>query len=149
MYDFEQYKLNIPEIDSDHLDMLELLSQLANKSVSDSEKSLLRVRFIELSARHLSLELKIMSEAHYPVEEAHTAEHLKILHQAMDLSDNFTTEDITQLLEYLLHHIDTFDRAFSIFISKNRSRRKSDQEKRQERRQQQQQLSLWPALPEV
>lgn len=121
----ERYRLGVPEMDAEHLELIKRVNSLV--IAFNSEKSKKEIYDIltfldEYVISHFGHEEKLMIEAGYPQTEQHQAIHDDYINRVDELSRAMWDEGVTPalmvdvnrlLIEWLSQHIDEEDRAFA------------------------------------
>jgi len=112
---FIYYKLGIPEIDDHHWHLFVLMTEVASLLKNKKKEEILSLlKEIELQlAEHFDIEIKIMSNMHFPFIDTHRAEHELLLSDMQDIirDVNKGVFDglITSLEKILVDHIIHYD----------------------------------------
>ncbi|HYQ73394.1 MAG TPA: bacteriohemerythrin [Gammaproteobacteria bacterium] len=123
----DNYKLDIPEIDSQHETMISLVNQLhetmlqgAGKAAVDGVLS----RLLEHTQTHFAYEEGLMSRYHYPGYEKHKSEHSRLIQKLGDFATRYKNGDLLlsvavelELKGWAAVHIEKFDKPLGIFLN--------------------------------
>jgi len=121
----EANRLGVRRFDEEHARMAALIGHLHATMIVRRDKPLsLKVfeRLILETRRHFDGEEALMEELGYPALEAHSAEHARLITEAEEMARNYGLGHISALAlpeflrKWLLHHIDTCDRAYTDFF---------------------------------
>ena len=122
------YWLGIPEIDREHMKLIELLNKL-NTMVKDNESAQNLERafneYIETTRSHFENEERLMELAGYDID-MHKHEHQRMLAEAVDLKKKFFNGGESMVLQSLkswfLNHLLHSDREFADFLVKRQDK---------------------------
>lgn len=117
----DEYSVQHPLVDSHHRYLFKLLNQLVDSLEGSADIAVVKTAFEELknyAVYHFSVEEHLMTEAHSPYLDSHTAEHeafaLKVTALEVELGRDFekATNGLVQFLSsWLVHHIVKVDKA--------------------------------------
>lgn len=117
--------LGVPPMDGEHSFQITLLRVLKKAAGRADKKEALELigQLDDLTNMHFLFEETLMIRRGYPEHEAHRREHgrlieeLRRLRQAVaSLQEETSLKEAAEIERWLLHHIQTFDRALAAFI---------------------------------
>lgn len=127
----DEFKLGLPAIDADHMELAELCNQFLEAAEARARiPDLARIldRLILRTHAHFTAEERMLDRHNYPGLAIHKAEHDRLLTQANILKTRYDdvaqedeiralTEETSEFLKsWLLDHIRTNDRPYRPFI---------------------------------
>jgi hemerythrin len=124
----DNQKVHVPEIDSQHEALVDLINQLNQAMTHGSDRdSLGRLieKLVDHTRSHFEYEERLMRDNDYPGLAKHKAEHDLLLHHIVDLADRFSKGDLllsfavmVDLRGWALVHIERFDMALGLFLNR-------------------------------
>lgn len=123
----DEYLLNVPEIDTQHKKLVELINKLYDlvektKTYCDVRPSIVK-ELIDYTIYHFETEEKFLEKYEYPTLEFHKMQHKAFVDQVSqqaNLVDECTLEGgerlYTYLMTWLLNHIGKADKAWSKIV---------------------------------
>lgn len=124
----EDLCIGIRRFDEEHERLAAFISHLYTTMILRRDKVLSRQIFERLileTRRHFDAEEALMQDLGYPDWQTHVAEHAQLLADAEELARNYDLGHISALAlpaflkKWLLHHIETSDRAYIEFFKAN------------------------------
>jgi hemerythrin len=122
------YSVSVPSIDEQHQKLFEMTYDLHMAIESGtSEKALESLNFLlDYTRYHFETEEKLLEQYHYPELELHRIEHESLLEEVLTLQERahkgetaMSQEVIKFILNWIVNHILTEDRRYSVFLSKH------------------------------
>jgi hemerythrin len=126
----DSYKLGIPNIDSDHHLLVDLLNRFFERAEAGEETRQLGqilAELIETTRAHFAREELMLDRNDYPGLATHAAEHRRLLQQMQHFQGPFaegwasralTIEHAEFLRHWLLDHIEREDRPYKPYVMK-------------------------------
>ena len=122
----DKLKLDIPEIDSQHETLINLINQLHESMLHGAGKSTLHEllsQLLENTRTHFACEEELMSRHQYPEYEKHKSEHNRLMQHLLDLADRYENGDLLlsfavllELKGWALVHIEKSDKPLGAFL---------------------------------
>ena len=122
----DHLKLNVPEIDSQHETLIDLINRLHEAMLQEAGEAALDGILSQLLAHtryHFSYEEQLMSEYRYPEYEAHKSEHNRLIQQLVDLVGRFQDGElllsfavVLELKGWSTAHIEKSDKLLGAFL---------------------------------
>jgi hemerythrin len=124
----QTYELGIEEIDNQHKQLVEIVSQLheklANKYTIETLKASLRF-VVDYTKFHFEAEEKYMKNCNYPELAPHQKLHTELINEVMVIlkglkeTSNINPKELIEFLEkWVTNHIAEEDKKFGIFLEK-------------------------------
>ena len=124
----DKLKLDIPEIDSQHESLINLINLLHETMLQGADKATLDgllSQLLEHTQTHFAYEEVLMSRYNYPEFEAHKSEHKRLMQHLVDLTDRYNNGDlllsfaiVLELKGWALVHIENSDKPLGTFLNK-------------------------------
>ena len=124
----DKLKLDIPEIDSQHESLINLINLLHETMLQGADKATLDgllSQLLEHTQTHFAYEEVLMSRYNYPGYEAHKSEHKRLMQHLVDLTDRYNNGDlllsfaiVLELKGWALVHIENSDKPLGTFLNK-------------------------------
>lgn len=123
----DKLKLDIPEIDSQHETLINLINLLHETMLQGADKAALDgllSQLLEHTQTHFAYEEELMSRYNYPGYEAHKSEHKRLMQHLVDLTDRYNNGDlllsfavVLELKGWALVHIEKSDKPLGTFLN--------------------------------
>jgi hemerythrin-like metal-binding protein len=123
----DKLKLEIPEIDSQHEALINLINSLHETMQQGADKAALDgllSQLLEHTQDHFAYEEDLMSRYSYPGYEAHKSEHNRLMQHLVDLTDRYKNGDLLlsfavllELKGWALVHIENSDKPLGTFLN--------------------------------
>lgn len=123
----DTFKVNIEKIDSQHLNLIDMLNNLYDMAQeSDSRENIAPIfeKLVNYTVEHFNEEEILMSRYNYPDYDDHKQEHEKLTKQVLDFKRDFdsgsqtiTFELLDFLRKWLTHHILGTDKNYSEYLN--------------------------------
>ena len=123
----ECLRLNIPEIDSQHEKLIELVNTLHGAMVGGADKATrdsLLTRLLEHTRNHCAYEEELMSRYGYPGYQEHKKEHDRLTQHLVDLIARYQSGElllsvavVMELKGWATVHIEKSDKPLGAFLS--------------------------------
>ena len=123
----EQLSVNIKQVDSQHMKLVELLNNFHDAMKVGKGREAMGKTFSELldyTAHHFVTEEDIMKKHGYPAFPAHKREHEALTKKVADLSERFSrgeaiisADTMTFLKDWLYDHIMGSDKKYAPFLN--------------------------------
>jgi hemerythrin len=123
----DQLSVNIKQVDSQHMKLVELLNDFHDAMKVGKGKEVMGKTFSELldyTAYHFGTEEELLKKHAYPAFPAHKREHEALTKKAADLSERFSrgeavisAETMTFLKNWLSDHIMGSDKKYAPFLN--------------------------------
>lgn len=123
----DKLKLDIPEIDSQHETLINLINLLHETMLQGADKAALDgllSQLLEHTQTHFDYEEELMSRYNYPGYEAHKSEHKRLMQHLVDLTDRYNNGDlllsfavVLELKGWALVHIEKSDKPLGTFLN--------------------------------
>jgi len=120
-------RLNIPEIDSQHEKLIELVNALHGAMVGGADKAArdsLLSQLLEHTRNHCAYEEELMSRYGYPGYQEHKSEHDRLIQHLVDLIERYQSGEILlsvavvmELKGWATIHIEKSDKPLGAFLS--------------------------------
>ncbi|MGB5474728.1 MAG: bacteriohemerythrin [Gammaproteobacteria bacterium] len=122
----EHLKLNIPEIDAQHEELIGLINRLHETMLQGAEKAALDdllSQLIEHTRTHFATEEQLMSQYGYPAFEAHKSEHSRLMQHLEGLAKRYDDGElllsfavVLELKAWAMVHIEKSDKPLGAYI---------------------------------
>jgi hemerythrin-like metal-binding protein len=126
----ENLKLDIPEIDSQHKTLINLINRLHETMLQGAGKANLDEllsHLLEHTQTHFAYEEQLMSRYNYPGYDTHKSEHNRLMQHLVDLTDRYKNGDlllsfavVLELRGWALVHIEKSDKPLGTFLHKQK-----------------------------
>ncbi|MGB5539802.1 MAG: bacteriohemerythrin [Gammaproteobacteria bacterium] len=123
----ENLRLNIPEIDAQHEELIGLINRLHEAMLHAAEKAVLDKllsQLIEHTRTHFATEEQLMSQYGYPGFEAHKSEHTRLMQHLEGLAKRFDDGElllsfavVLELKGWAMVHIEKSDKPLGDYIT--------------------------------
>jgi hemerythrin-like metal-binding protein len=123
----DHLKLNIPEIDSQHEELISLINLLHETMLQGADKATLDgllAQLLEHTQTHFAYEEQLMSRYNYPGYEVHKSQHIRLLQHLVDFTDRYKHGDlllsfavVLELKGWALTHIENSDKPLGTFLN--------------------------------
>ncbi len=123
----ESMSVGVAVLDSQHMKIAEIINQLHEAMLKESEKEVLGGIFSELvtyTVYHFGAEEKFFQEYYYPEAQSHILEHTQLTQKATELKAGFesdkmliSVETMYFLKDWLNHHIMETDKKYGPFLN--------------------------------
>jgi len=123
----DHLKLEIPEIDSQHETLINLINLLHQAMLQGAGKSTLHEllsQLLEHTRAHFAYEEELMSQHQYPEYEQHKLEHNRLMQHLLDLADRYENGElllsfavVLELRGWALVHIENSDKPLGAFLN--------------------------------
>ena len=123
----EHIRLNIPEIDAQHEELIRLINLLQETMVHGAEKAVLDdllSQLIEHTRTHFATEEQLMSQYGYPGFEAHKSEHARLMQHLEGFAKRYDDGElllsfavVLELKGWAIVHIEKSDKPMGAFIT--------------------------------
>lgn len=120
-------RLNLPEIDSQHEKLIELVNTLHGAMVGGADKATrdsLLTQLLEHTRNHCAYEEELMSRYGYPGYQEHKSEHDKLTQHLVDLIARYQSGElllsvavVMELKGWATIHIEKSDKPLGVFLS--------------------------------
>jgi hemerythrin len=125
----DSYSVNIKEFDDQHRKLVELINTLHDAmSVGKGSQALgpVLTELVKYTATHFSSEETLMLKYNYPGYLAHKMEHERLTARVLEVQTQFQDRQVTLTLgvmkflqEWLVNHIQSTDKKYTVFLNKN------------------------------
>lgn len=122
----DNLKLDIPEIDSQHDKLIQLVNQLHEVMQTGAGREALDrsiLQLVEHTRAHFSYEEQLMLHYRYPDYEAHKSEHTRLMQHLVDLSERYASGElllsfavVLELKGWAMVHIEKSDMPLGAYI---------------------------------
>ncbi len=123
----DDQRVNVPEIDSQHETLIELINQLHRAMTQCEPKRVLEELISELvehTRQHFLFEEQLMQEHRYPGYARHKAQHDRLIDHILELADRFRGGDLllsfgimVDLRGWAMIHIEKADKPLGVFLN--------------------------------
>jgi len=123
----DRLRLNIPQIDSQHEKLIELVNRLHEALVGGADKATrdgLLVQLLEGMRGHCAFEERLMSRYGYPGYQAHKSEHDRLTQNLVDLIGRYQNGELVLSIAVVMElkcwatiHIEKSDKPLGAFLS--------------------------------
>lgn len=122
----DRLKLNIPEVDSQHEKLIELVNRLRSALVDGADKAArdsLLSQLLEGMRSHCAYEEELMLRYGYPEYKAHKSEHDRLAHNLGDLIKRYRNGELVLSIAVVMElncwakiHIEKSDKPLGAFL---------------------------------
>ena len=123
----DNLRLNIPEIDSQHEELIRLVNRLHEAMLQGQDRSVVEgilTQLIEHTRTHFSYEEQLMAKYDYPRYKAHKSEHDRLMQHLVDLAERYKNGElllsfaiVLELKGWAVVHIEKSDKPLGSFLN--------------------------------
>ncbi|MDR0322759.1 MAG: bacteriohemerythrin [Treponema sp.] len=125
----EQYEVNIPLIDSQHKELVELINQLIHAcrigtEVAEATFAKAMHKMVDYVRFHFSAEIELLEKIKYPDCHEHKKQHEKLVSAILSAVKDFNegkdfvpNHFVRTLKDWVFEHIAVFDKQYALFVA--------------------------------